>query len=51
MIAQLVAQYFECHPQVVEEGERGGKSVSWILWINRSLPCLGGWSGDEDKEL
>lgn len=25
MIAQLAAQYFECHPQVVGEGGRGGK--------------------------
>lgn len=25
MIAQLASQYFECHPQVVEEGGRGGR--------------------------
>lgn len=43
MIAKLVAKYFECYPQEVGEGGRGGRNVNSI----RNLSGSGmGWGGE-----
>ena len=43
MIAQLAAQYFGCHPQVVGEGGRGGRV--WAGSCESVGLCLAGGAG------
>lgn len=50
MVAKLIAKYFERDPRGVGEGGRGGKIVSWISWVNKSLPGWGeGWGGKAEN--